>query len=82
MEKRRWVEAIRAPEGVYPPFRVTLTLPVINNAKNVLFLISGANKREVVRSILYDPAAASSRYPAAMVRPSGRCVWFIHEQAE
>jgi 6-phosphogluconolactonase len=81
-EKSLWVAAVRAPEGMYPACRITLTLPVINHAANVLFLVSGPDKREVVQAILHHPTAAASHYPAAMVRPSGRCVWFIHEQAD
>lgn len=32
-----------------PPQRVTLTLPAINNAKNVAFITSGENKAQVIQ---------------------------------
>jgi 6-phosphogluconolactonase len=81
-EKRLWVAAVHAPEHVRPSWRITLTLPVINQAACVLFLVSGQGKKEVVESILHHPTAAISRYPAAMVRPAGHSVWFIHEQVK
>ena len=69
--------AVQAPEGISPAERITLTLPVINMAKCVLFLLSGSEKEKIVQSILSDPDAASRSYPAAMVKPVGRLLWLI-----
>ncbi len=80
-ERERWVAAVPNPRGSPPVPRVTLTLPVINTGRYVLFLVSGAEKRDVVRLILNDPRAASRLYPAARVCPEGRLVWFIDEEA-
>lgn len=53
-------------------WRITLTWPVINRAREVAFLIEGAAKAEVVRDVFlgaYDPEAK----PAQLIRPaSGR----------
>jgi 6-phosphogluconolactonase len=67
------------PEPGLPPDlpRVTMTLPVINQAEKVIFLVSGEEKREIVRTILEDPSKAQERYPAARVRPRGKLFWFI-----
>ncbi|MCX5896297.1 MAG: 6-phosphogluconolactonase, partial [Proteobacteria bacterium] len=48
-ETKRWVTAVPAP--ACPPLvpRITLTLPVINNADCVVFLISGSEKIKVVQ---------------------------------
>ena len=62
----------------HPVPRITLTLPVINEAKYVLFLVSGSKKREVFHQVLDNPG--TSVYPAARVEPSGRLVWFINEE--
>ena len=52
--------------------RITLTLPAINAARRVIFLVTGESKREAVRRAFGDPADPSS--PAAHVRP-GDALW-------
>jgi 6-phosphogluconolactonase len=60
--------------------RLTLTLPVINHAAKIWFLVAGASKAAIVREIFKDEAA--SRYPAARVEPTdGRLTWFITQDA-
>jgi 6-phosphogluconolactonase len=78
-EKRRWTRAVRVTSVSPSVPRITLTLPVINRARTVLFLVSGTGKKTVLDEILSDPAKASLRYPAAKVRPSGRLLWLIDE---
>jgi 6-phosphogluconolactonase len=61
--------------------RVTLTGKVINNAKNITFLVSGKSKATVVRDILTNQPAAEL-YPAAKIRPDhGNIGWFIDKDA-
>jgi 6-phosphogluconolactonase len=48
--------------------RITLTLPAINAARRVVFLVTGESKREAVRRAFGDPADPES--PAAHVRPA------------
>jgi 6-phosphogluconolactonase len=52
----------------FDAYRITLTLPVINNAKNVVFLVSGKGKADVVSEILSGKEEVS--YPAQLVKPS------------
>lgn len=80
-EKDRWVVPVGKPRGAPPVPRVTLTLPVINRARCVLFLVSGAEKRDVVPLIVNDRETAGRLYPAARVRPRGRVVWLLDEEA-
>ena len=55
--------------------RLTLTFPVINNAAEVSFLVSGASKAPIVKEILTN---GRSGYPAARVRPAhGQLRWFV-----
>lgn len=55
---------------------MTLSLPVLNNAANVVFLLSGASKSDVVREMLDD--RDRGRLPAALVRPEdGKLVWML-----
>lgn len=68
-----WVEKFRT-------FRVTMTFPVLNNAANVLFLVGGAEKTEVLRTVLSESAAP--QFPAQLIRPvAGRLVWLLDEAA-
>jgi 6-phosphogluconolactonase len=78
-EQIRWVAPARAP--VEPRLRVTLTLPVLNHASRVFFLIAGAEKADVLRRVLTDPSGPAL-YPAAAVRPEeGGVVWWVDESA-
>jgi 6-phosphogluconolactonase len=62
------------------PARVTLTLPVLNNAAQVLFLASGRAKNAVLHEILED--GNPKRYPAGLVQPvRGRLTWLIDRDA-
>jgi 6-phosphogluconolactonase len=79
-ETGRWVVAPGRPRGSPPVPRVTFTLPMINQARCVLFLAAGMAKREVVRSIIEDPDEVNCIYPAARVRPKGRVVWFVDRE--
>lgn len=59
-----------------PPDRVTLTLPAINAARAVLFMVQGATKREALERVLRgDPAV-----PASHVRPADGELDFIVDQ--
>ena len=49
--------------------RVTLTAPVINSARKILFLVSGSGKQEALRRLL-DPAEPIQRTPARLVKSS------------
>ncbi|XP_013186356.1 6-phosphogluconolactonase [Amyelois transitella] len=61
-----------------PPERVTLTYPVINNARNCLFAISGAGKAEMVKRIIKD----KEDLPAGRVKPtSGSLYWIVDDAA-
>lgn len=57
--------------------RITLTLPLINQAGCVLFLVSGSEKTEVVKAILTSPESCRDRFPAALVNPQGKVCWFL-----
>ncbi len=62
--------------------RVSLTGKVINNARHVVFLVTGMNKSAKVKEIIGDPALAAKQYPAARVQPEpGNLYWFLDESA-
>jgi 6-phosphogluconolactonase len=60
--------------------QVTLTLPVINNARHVVFLVTGAGKADIVAGIL--EGKTGTRYPAAGVAPAeGMLTWLLDADA-
>lgn len=60
--------------------RVTLTLPVLNNARSALVLVSGASKRKALREILEQGDRAG--LPAGLVDPvHGSIRWWIDGEA-
>ena len=69
--------------GILPPpvDRVTLTYPVLNAARQVVFLVAGERKASVLREILEDAVSPASR-PAAGIRPAdGEPNWFVDREA-
>ncbi len=61
--------------------RITTTFPVINHAKNIVFLVSGVNKSQALNSTIYG-VFQPDRYPAQMVKPEqGSVYWLIDEDA-
>ncbi|SFO33352.1 6-phosphogluconolactonase [Algoriphagus ornithinivorans] len=61
--------------------RVTITGRVINQAKHVVFLVTGASKKEKVREVIRREGEYNS-YPASMVNPSSdSLVWYLDQEA-
>jgi 6-phosphogluconolactonase len=79
-EEARVVAAVHE-ERADPPLRLTLTIPAINHAANVHFLIAGANKTSALARAL-SPNANPKSSPAAAIRPiDGHLVWWVDEAA-
>ena len=76
-EQTRWAAATPAPRLNPPVRRITLTYPVLNAGKTVLFLVSGKEKHALVQQILEHPQQAYQQYPAARVNPSGNLIWML-----
>jgi 6-phosphogluconolactonase len=61
--------------------RMTLTLPVINHARHILFLVAGEAKAGVLREVLHGDYRPST-YPAQAVKPvDGSLAWLVDEAA-
>ncbi|WP_297792117.1 6-phosphogluconolactonase [uncultured Eudoraea sp.] len=61
--------------------RITLTGNIINNAKEVAFLVTGANKAQKVLEVV-ERRGNYTAYPASLVNPdSGRLNWFLDQEA-
>ncbi|HWF58379.1 MAG TPA: 6-phosphogluconolactonase [Candidatus Dormibacteraeota bacterium] len=69
-----WATRGRAP--VPPADRITLTLPTLNAAAHVAFLVTGAAKADALRGVV------NGTVPAARVQPShGQLLWFLDAAA-
>jgi len=78
-ETKRWVAEVYVAEQ--DMYRVTLTLPLINQAGEVLFLVSGANKAPALQAVLEGPYRPQ-KYPAQLVHPnSGHPIWLVDKAA-
>lgn len=75
-EKTRWVVGVR--EAGLEPFvpRVTLTLPALASTREMLFLVSGSSKREILARVL-----GGAELPAARAYSEGQLVWLVDREA-
>ncbi len=80
-ESDRWVVAVDGARAAPPLDRLTLTLPVLNRADNVIFLVAGKAKARLVQAIVADKTTAARKYPAALVQPAGRLLYLVGEKA-
>jgi 6-phosphogluconolactonase len=74
----RWVVANLVPR--LDTTRITLTVPVINAARAVIFLVEGEDKAEAVREILEGDADPRA-YPAKLIQPPGGPEWMLDRSA-
>ena len=75
----RWVVA--NPVLKLETTRLTLTIPVINAAKAVTFLVAGEGKTEALKQILEGDADPRA-YPAKFIRPEcGDLTWMVDKAA-
>lgn len=81
-ESTRWVVATPPPATATPLRRLTLTLPAINHAAQIILLVSGASKAAIMREIL--GGQADGKYPAGRVHvhpPLGSTIWMLDAEA-
>jgi len=77
-ETKRWVVANHVPQ--LNTDRLTLTRPILNRAREVLFLVAGADKAERLVEVLAGPADPK-RLPSQSIQPDGQLVWFVDRAA-
>jgi 6-phosphogluconolactonase len=77
-EKEKWAAAVWVEEK--KSHRITMTLPVLNAAKKVIFLVEGEAKAEMVPRVIEDPPGEDR--PASLVQPAdGEILWMLDEAA-
>jgi 6-phosphogluconolactonase len=60
--------------------RLTFTVPLINHARCVVFLVEGENKRSALKQI-FAPEADEMNYPARLIQPQGELWWLLDRSA-
>jgi 6-phosphogluconolactonase len=61
--------------------RITLTATTINNARNVTFLVAGADKAEPLKQVIEGPFQPEI-YPSQLIQPKvGTLLWMIDQAA-
>lgn len=69
-----WVEKLKT-------HRLTFTLPVLDAARCVAFLVSGVDKAPALKAVL-EENVPGEQFPAKQVRPAnGRLIWFLDRAA-
>jgi 6-phosphogluconolactonase len=60
--------------------RITLTGPIINNSKNIVFMVTGSGKAKMVANIVQDKE--ENGFPASLVKPvNGKLTWLLDADA-
>jgi 6-phosphogluconolactonase len=75
-ERERLAVAVEAHYEDRPAQRVSLTLPAINSARHILFLVQGKAKAGIVQAVLSE--ANGAILPAQRVQPrAGQLTWLL-----
>jgi 6-phosphogluconolactonase len=61
-------------------WRISMTLPLLNHACIVAFLIEGEKKAQVLKEVLLGPRDPE-RLPAQLIAPQGKLLWMVDEAA-
>jgi 6-phosphogluconolactonase len=81
--------ALRAGDRIAVPnyvekfqsWRITLTASVINRARNIIFLVAGADKAPALKEVIEGPRNPE-QYPSQLIEPShGKLLWTVDEAA-
>ena len=60
--------------------RLTLTVPAINHARCVIFLVAGENKRPALAQV-FAPSGDDMTYPSRLIQPQGELWWLLDRAA-
>ena len=78
-EKFAWIKAVYLDQP--NRYRITMTAPLINQARHIAFLVFGEAKRNAVFHVL-ESATDPEKYPAQLIHPvNGDLQWFLDEAA-
>ena len=76
-EKQKWVVVVKG--GNPNVSRLTMTYPLLNRAKRIVFIASGREKARILKAVLEN---TESRLPACMIVPlTGEIIWLLDQEA-
>ena len=79
-EQTRWTAVVHRPGDAFP--RITLTLPLLNQARRLLFLVTGRDKAAMLAEMVRSVSASVPLYPAQRVQlHNGEVSWFADRAA-
>ena len=61
-------------------WRISITFPLINHARNVWLFVAGEGKADIVGEVLGRPRDPA-RYPVEMIQPEGVLTWYLDQAA-
>lgn len=81
LEKSHWTRAVYVDK--FSSWRISLTFPVINASKLVLFLVAGAAKAQTLAKVFAGQSADSVDYPVQQVKATNntQVQWCLDESA-
>ena len=78
-ERKRLIKEVWVPQK--QTHRITFTLPILNKARQVLFLVSGKEKAAIISTVLAKKPT-KNLLPVQMVKPlNGNIMWMLDEEA-
>jgi len=76
-ENKNLVISVKGGDPMFD--RITVTLPVLNNSRKTVFLVSGKDKSSILRDVLMP---GRKGLPAQMIKPvNGELIWLIDRDA-
>jgi 6-phosphogluconolactonase len=72
------VAAVYVPK--FESWRISLTFPVLNAARNILMVVSGKEKADVIAAIK-DSNTPMGTYPVQKIVPTGTMYWYLDQDA-
>jgi len=81
VETPEWVVGVTADYNGRPAQRLSLTPTVINQARHIIFLVTGENKAATLQNVLYGPPQPE-QLPAQRIQPThGTLTWLVDTAA-
>jgi len=60
--------------------RLTFTVPLINHARSVFFIVAGASKQPALTQVFAE-VGDDSNYPSRLIQPPGELYWLLDQSA-
>lgn len=59
--------------------RFTMTYPLINNARNIIFIVTGKGKEEIVNKVISEVKTGQHDLPASRISASEKMSWYLQD---